>query len=613
MSITHVVNIKQDLNKIFGENQGVWEYRNFENEFICYTVRTQHLHKGNWEKRVTPWTFQENKWMNKFFENVPNKLIYNEHLLKIHPEKTVLIVEGEKTTDAGTQFFPDYVCISWMGGCKAVKKVILDNLKNRKIILVPDNDEGGYEAMEYLYQELRKLDCDVAFVDIKRLGVGEKWDIADLNDDYGVIASEDVFDLIHNTSFNNKDMPIYYKLMDKMSFPDLSPKFNPINTSENIAHLSQFYKLNIRFNLMTKDVECEAEGQLYSLQNKSDCFFVYLSNLCVRNGVPKIDLHNHLTFIADKNRYHPAIEWIESKSWDGVSRIHDFLNTIQSDNQEFSNKLLYRWMLGSIAALYTDGGVSLEGMLIIQGAQKIGKSYWFINLVPKNKRHLIIDGESMNSNNRDDIKKVTGRWLCELAEIESTIKQSGNEELKKFITRSEDTYRAAYARTDKTYPRMTSFYGSVNNSTFLTDQTGNRRFWCIPATSINFDHKMDMQQVWAEFKILYDKGESYRLSDEEQNAINQENETFTIRDYLEESIIDAFDWSSPYRLNPMSSKDVLSKLGIDIKNHTIDNLSRKIGSILSKLTQKKGRRSNSKIIYDMPDCLIVKNINNFNY
>ena len=613
MSIAQVMNIRQNLNKIFGENQGIWEYRNFENEFICYTVRTSHLHKGNWEKRVTPWTFQNNKWTNKFFEDVKNKLIYNEHLLKIHPDKAVLIVEGEKTTDAGSELFPEYVCISWMGGCKAVKKVILDPLKNRKIILVPDNDDGGYEAMQYLYDELRKLNCDVAFVDIKRLGVPEKWDVADLNDDYGVIESQDVFDLIRNTSFNNKDLPIYYKLMDKQTFPDLSSKFNPINTSENIEELRKFYGLQIKFNMMTRKIECTAEGQLYSLQNKNDCFFTYISNLCVRNGVPKVDLHNHLIYLADKYRYHPAMEWIESKRWDGTPRLDMFLNTITTDNQNQSNKLIYRWMVGCIAALYTPEGISLEGMLVIQSPQKMGKSHWFLNLVPKEKRNLLIDSESINCADKDDIKRVTGRWLCELAEIESTIKKSSIEDLKAFITKSVDCYRVPFGRTDQEYPRMTSFYGSVNSPEFLMDQTGNRRFWCVSATAINHDHKMDMQQIWSEVKKLFDDGANYRLTEEEQNIVNEENEVFTILDPLEQAILNAFDWGCPYRNYPMTAAEVLAKLGITIAHHKINGFTKKIGSILRKLLKTKPRKSHNKLIFDMPNCIIENKLDNIRY
>jgi putative DNA primase/helicase len=611
MSIAQVINIKQD--KVFGENQGVWEYRSYDNEFICCTVRTKYLSNDKWEKKITPWTMQDGKWINKFHSNIKNKLIYNEHLLKIHPKKTVLIVEGEKTTDAASKLFTDYVCISWMGGAQAVKKVLLDNLVGRKIILCPDNDEPGYGAMEYLYQELRKLKCDVAFVDIKRLGLTQGWDLADLNDQHGEIDSEDIFELIQETKFNNKDLPVFYKLMDKMTFPDLSTKFNPINTSENIEELGKFYKLEIKFNMMSRKIECEADGQLFSLQNKNDCFFTYLSNLCVRNGVPKVDLHNHLIYIADKYRYHPAVEWIESKAWDRISRIKDFLKTIQSENQDLSNKIIYRWMIGCIASLYTPQGISLEGMLVVQAPQKMGKSHWFLNLVPSDKRNLIIDSESINTDDKDDVKRVTGRWICELAEIESTIKKTSIESLKAFITKSIDCYRVPFGRTDADYPRMTSFYGSVNSAEFLIDQTGNRRFWCIKASSINHDHKMNMQQVWAEFKELFDNGQSYRLTDEEQNLINEENKFFTIIDPLEQAILNAFDWTNPYRNYPMTASQVLEKLGITIAHHKINGFTRKIGSILRKLLKTEPRQSNKKLLFDMPNCIIKTNIDSIKY
>lgn len=128
MSVSQVVNIKQSLAAnvpanvpaIFGVNQGYWEYLNYDGEFVCYTVRKWNHLDNN--KVVTPWTLEDGKLVNRWFKAVSTRPIYNEHLLKIHPDKTVLIVEGEKTTDAATKLFPEYVCISWLGGSKIVKK-----------------------------------------------------------------------------------------------------------------------------------------------------------------------------------------------------------------------------------------------------------------------------------------------------------------------------------------------------------------------------------------------------------------------------------------------------------------------------------------------------------
>jgi putative DNA primase/helicase len=70
------------------------------------------------------------------------------------------------------------------------------------------------------------------------------------------------------------------------------------------------------------------------------------------------------------------------------------------------------------------------------------------------------------------------------------------------------------------------FYGSVNENEFLSDSTGNRRFWVVRVKSINYNHKLDMQQVWAEVKSQhYDAGEGWFLTGHERELLNESNET----------------------------------------------------------------------------------------
>ena len=68
----------------------------------------------------------------------------------------MLIVEGEKAADAATALFPKHIVISWPGGANAVAKADWSLLKNRKVVLIPDNDDAGRQAMEriaaYLYE-----------------------------------------------------------------------------------------------------------------------------------------------------------------------------------------------------------------------------------------------------------------------------------------------------------------------------------------------------------------------------------------------------------------------------------------------------------------------------
>ncbi len=565
---------------------GRWCYKDLDGNVLLYVYR---INQSKTKKSFYPYTYR--KKLDGSFEwqcvgiDSNNKPLYRLEMLKKYPDFPVLLVEGEKTCVAAQALFQgqNVIVMSWLGGSKAIANVDLEALRGRTVFLWPDNDKPGFEAMIIAKHKLIGIAEKSYLIDLKPLGIlSQGWDLADYIGDIS---------FIHN---------MLLPRLEADSFPDLSIKFRPLNTTDNIAYLLDHYKIVVRYNEMTNYPEFTCPGKSFSTVNEADCYFTEICNLCVKNGVPKVDLDNHLLVIADKNKYHPATQFIESEPWDGESRLTEFLKTVEADNQELANVLITRWLIGCVAALYSEKGISLEGILVFQGKQKVGKTYWFLKLVPEHMRFVLKAGQSLMPNNKDDVIRVTSSWLCELGEINGVIKKSDVEALKNFITLDTDSYRVPFGKRCRMIPRKTAFYGSVNPDYFLVDETGNRRYWTVAVKSINYDHKINMQQLWAEIKLHYDNGISYRLNDEEQSLINESNLLFQNIDPLEESIIDNFLWNEPYRNNPMTSTEVLNFLGIHLSNSNISTLARKCGTILTKLTGKKGRKSNGKNIFDMP-------------
>jgi len=83
--------------------------------------------------------------------------LYNEAGLAERPDANVLVVEGEKTADAAALLFPQAVVVTWSGGCKAISKTAWSALAGRKVVLWPDHDAPGEQAMDELGQRLLQL------------------------------------------------------------------------------------------------------------------------------------------------------------------------------------------------------------------------------------------------------------------------------------------------------------------------------------------------------------------------------------------------------------------------------------------------------------------------
>lgn len=67
--------------------------------------------------------------------------------------KTVYVVEGEKTWQAVVDNIPGASVVTWVGGAQSVKKSNWKALKGKTLILCPDNDKPGREAMQYVAKQ----------------------------------------------------------------------------------------------------------------------------------------------------------------------------------------------------------------------------------------------------------------------------------------------------------------------------------------------------------------------------------------------------------------------------------------------------------------------------
>jgi putative DNA primase/helicase len=92
---------------------------------------------------------------------------------------TVLIVEGEKAADAAAKLYPKAIVTTWPSGCKAIDKADWAPLTGRRIILWPDADAVGQQAMDRLVQLLLRLPVDRVQMVANPPESPEGWDLAD--------------------------------------------------------------------------------------------------------------------------------------------------------------------------------------------------------------------------------------------------------------------------------------------------------------------------------------------------------------------------------------------------------------------------------------------------
>jgi predicted P-loop ATPase len=214
-------------------------------------------------------------------------------------------------------------------------------------------------------------------------------------------------------------------------------------------------------------------------------------------------VHEAALKVAMDNVIHPVLEYLENLEWDGIQRIKYWLRDYAGvEDNDYTRAISEKVLLAAVTRIYKPG-TKFDYVLVLEGAQGIGKSTIAHTLGGKWFGDITLD-----PHDRDTIDALRGKWIVELSEMECTRREVNA--LKRFISCTSDTARLAYARTAKEFPRKSIFIGTVNPEAgrgYLKDSTGNRRFWPVEVTKADFDGlRRDVDQLWAEAVATYKKG-----------------------------------------------------------------------------------------------------------
>ncbi len=258
-------------------------------------------------------------------------------------------------------------------------------------------------------------------------------------------------------------------------------------------------------------------------------------------SVPPNDLADAISLVAHKNAVNPLEEWFRAlppPEKEGVY-LDRWLMEVCGVEDTPINRVLGRKFLISAVARALKPGCYVEGSLIFYGDQGAGKTWLFTNLNPKPEYY---SSEELNISNKKEAAAVCcGKFIIELGELNS-IRRNELNAMKQYLTATSDTYQPKYKQRAETVPRMHVFGGTTNDDVFLTDPTGNRRFWCVQA---NGEIKKDLflsikQQLWAEALAAFDAGEEWTLTPEERDLLEASNKKFVVEDplvtYLREAL-----------------------------------------------------------------------------
>ncbi len=249
-----------------------------------------------------------------------------------------------------------------------------------------------------------------------------------------------------------------------------------------------------------------------------------------------VKMIQNLIYSDFSSSYHPIREYFkELPEWDGTDYIRILADSVRTNHQSFWTECLERYLVGMCAAATQDDVVNHTVLLLCSEVQNIGKTTFINNLLPPELRTYLSTG-LINPNSKDDLAKIAQSMLINLDEFEGMSGRDLNT-FKDLVTRKVISIRLPYARRSQNFPHTASFAGTCNYQEILHDTTGNRRFLCFHADSIEFI-KINYTQLYAQIKhLLNTPGYQYWFTQEDNNRIEKNNEDFIFHSPEEELVL----------------------------------------------------------------------------
>jgi putative DNA primase/helicase len=295
-------------------------------------------------------------------------------------------------------------------------------------------------------------------------------------------------------------------------------------------------------------------------------------------------LEEAVAMVAKRHRFHPVRELFEGLRgrWDGQKRLGTWLRRACLEEDEWDaaeplQQYLSRvgtWLVMAICARVLRPGCKFDYMAIFEGKQGLGKSTlarllgwdWFADT------GLVLG-------DKDSYQNLQGILVYEWGELDALTKSEVTK-VKQFVASMKDRFRASFDRRAKDYPRQVVFIGTTNESHYLIDGTGNRRFWPVRITRrIDLDWVLQQrEQLFAEAMHYLDAGERFHPSareerelfvpQQQQRMVDNAIQSAVLRYLYDENQKVGMSGENGSMVNETTVGDLLTRLGISIDKQT---------------------------------------------
>lgn len=249
------------------------------------------------------------------------------------------------------------------------------------------------------------------------------------------------------------------------------PKLRTLAPHEVVAQLPQRLGGIPRLNIRTNDFE--AGGKIYTADDVGR-LYVHLCGETERwPGQATFDVFVELAknrafdpVEEELNRISKTVEPLPLEQWERLDQ------HLLGMNDPIAAMFLPQFLLSAVARVFRPG-CSVRRSPVLIGPQWRGKTR--LGAILFGQSHWV---ENVTDLGKDDLMRLGSAWGVELSELDGITKRKDQEALKAFLTATQDTFRAPYAKAITKHLRRCVFWGTANGPP-LRDLSGSTRFVCI--------------------------------------------------------------------------------------------------------------------------------------
>lgn len=256
-----------------------------------------------------------------------------------------------------------------------------------------------------------------------------------------------------------------------------------LQNTENICRILRThkdFKDSLRYDSFKNIIETLKNGKWKTLEDNDAVNFQTQISILFPDKfgvVGKLMVYDAMIKVAKENEIDSAADFIRSIVWDKKDRVSSWLTSVYGVPDDVYHQAAgSNWLKGLVKRI-TSPGCKFDYVLVLEGEQGSKKSTSL----------SVLGGDwhvetTMSTDSKDFFMQFQGKAIIEFSEGE-TLSRTEVKRMKAIITMQNDKYRPPYERSSQDFPRHCVFAMTTNQSEYLKDETGNRRW--LPVALVN--------------------------------------------------------------------------------------------------------------------------------